>query len=255
MSLFLRPIHLAVLLFGLLLFWGFFAVRDAREAARRSCCGCPLNQLVLAFHNYHDVHGSFPPAYVADENGTPMHSWRVLILPFLDKNDFYDQYDFSEPWNGPHNSALAHKMGTRFWHCPSGPLTDESPLTNYVAIVGDRTAFPGTRSTSMTDFHDGLEETILLVEIANTDIHWMEPRDLNFDEMSFVVNDRSRPSISAPHAAGPAVVFADSITAYRLNASLKPATLQALITIDGGEPVQKPMLIQHHPHHGRQLAE
>jgi len=37
-----------------------------------------LQRLVIAMHLYHQDYGCFPPAYVADENGTPMHSWRVL---------------------------------------------------------------------------------------------------------------------------------------------------------------------------------
>ena len=40
-------------------------------------------------HNYHDEHGSFPPAYIADASGKPMHSWRVLILPYLDEKGLY----------------------------------------------------------------------------------------------------------------------------------------------------------------------
>ncbi|HEV3023824.1 MAG TPA: DUF1559 domain-containing protein, partial [Pirellulales bacterium] len=44
------------------------------------------------------------PAFVADDEGKPMHSWRVLILPFIEQQPLYDQYDFSEPWNGPHNA-------------------------------------------------------------------------------------------------------------------------------------------------------
>ena len=61
------------------------AVGEAREAARRAQCLCNLCQIKLAFHNYHSQYGSFPPAYVADANGRPMHSWRVLILPFMEQ--------------------------------------------------------------------------------------------------------------------------------------------------------------------------
>ena len=96
----------------------------------------------------------------------------------------------------------------------------------------------------MTDLRDGPENTILLAEIAHSDIHWMEPRDLATQTMSFQVNDPGRPSISSYHPGGPAVIFADRITAYRLQSTIRPETLKALITIQGGEPVSRDKLIR-----------
>jgi hypothetical protein len=196
-----------------------------------------LNQMQLAFQLYHEQYGCFPPAYVADAAGKPMHSWRVLILPFLDHARVYDEYDFAEPWNGPHNRTLADQIYSDIFHCASGPHAGRSPLTDYVVIVGPETPFPSDRSTTLADMRDGAENTILLAEIGNSDIHWMEPRDLRVDEMSFTINDPAQPSISSPHSRGPAIVFADSIRAYRIDRSMRPATLKALTTIAGGEPV------------------
>jgi len=48
--------------------------RDSRTFARLSSCNHNLRCVVLALQQYHDTYGSFPPAYVADESGTPMHS-------------------------------------------------------------------------------------------------------------------------------------------------------------------------------------
>lgn len=107
----------------------------------------------------------------------------------------------------------------------------------------------------MSDFTDGLENTILLVEIQNSDIHWMEPRDLDWRTMSFQVNDPRLPSISGPHPAGPVVVFGDRIHGFRLSSTLKPETLKALLTIAGGEPVTKNSLEVFSQQDGRQLAE
>ena len=47
-----------------------------------------LYQITLALESYHQTNGRFPPAYIADKNGKPMYSWRVLILPFLDSTIF-----------------------------------------------------------------------------------------------------------------------------------------------------------------------
>jgi hypothetical protein len=205
--------------------WFWMAVREAREEAIAGFAMSRLNQLQLALSNYHVVHGCFPPAYLADAKGTPMHSWRVLILPFVEQKPLYDAYRFDEPWNGPNNRKLADRMPKSFHIC-SEP--DSTTMTNIVVIVGPGTAFPGPKSTRMKDFADGLDNTILLAEIADSDIPWLEPRDLRVEEMSFTVNDKRKPSISCSRRRGPYVVFADSIRAYQVNAALRPETLAAL---------------------------
>ena len=83
------------------------AVQAARESKRQMVCAQNLKQIGLAMHAYHQKYGSFPPAYIAGKDGKPKHSWRLLILPFLDQEDLYREYRFDEPWNGPHNSQLA----------------------------------------------------------------------------------------------------------------------------------------------------
>ncbi len=209
-------------------------VRWARNAAIASASQCPLNQLQLAMFIYHDKYGSLPPAYVPDPSGKPMHSWRALVLPFIEQRELYEQYDFSEPWNGPNNSKLADQMPGIF-HCPSEP--DSTTHTNFVVIRGPDTAFPGAESTSFDQFTDGLGETILIAEIADSSICWLEPRDLDVREMSFSVNDEKKPSISSSRWQGPYVGFADSIRGNWLSGPLAPKDLAALTTIAGGEPM------------------
>jgi Protein of unknown function (DUF1559) len=65
----------------------------------------------LAVANYHETYGCFPPAYLANRDGKPMHSWRVLILPFLAQQELYRAYNFDEPWNGPNNRNLESRIG------------------------------------------------------------------------------------------------------------------------------------------------
>jgi hypothetical protein len=58
--------------------WLAVAVLRAKEAALACACECPLNQLQCALMNYESANGHLPPAYIADKDGKPMHSWRVL---------------------------------------------------------------------------------------------------------------------------------------------------------------------------------
>ncbi len=210
------------------------AVAFARQAALHSGCSCPLGSLHLAMHNYHAVHGHFPPAYLADEDGTPIHSWRVLVLPYMEEQQLYDAYSFDEPWNGPNNIRLAHKM-PKLYHCPSEPKSDS--MTDYVVIVGKDTAFPFDQPTSSEDFRDGCANTILVAEIADSDILWTEPRDLTADSMSFTVNNESLPSISSARRRGPLVNTAGPITSYSLSRKLAPETLRALTTIAADDEI------------------
>jgi hypothetical protein len=172
-------------------------VVDPREYARRSTCNNNLKQIMLALHNYHSQYGSFPPAYIADENGKPMHSWRVLILPFMAHRDLYDQYRFDEPWDGPNNLKLA---ATRIYEyeCPeqdaSGP-----PMTSYLAVVGPGTAWPGAKGTNFKDFPGGTSDKIMIVEVANSGISWMEPRDLDLATIAPGVNPAKGLGVSSLH--------------------------------------------------------
>jgi Protein of unknown function (DUF1559) len=208
------------------------AVNQSREAARASQCFC-IKQIALALHNYHSIYNCFPPAYVADANGKPMHSWRVLILPFLEYSTLYQSYSMAEPWDGPNNRKLLDQRPS-VYHCPSrdcGPT-----LTSYAAIVGPGTAFPGSKGTGLDEIRDGTAQTILIAEIANVDIPWTEPRDLDVRTMSWIINDHSKPAISSFHTRAPTLLFADgSVRGYRTFPS--PANLKAMTTIDGGEPV------------------
>ena len=66
-----------------------------REPSRRSQCKNNLKQIGLALHNYHEKYQAFPPAYTVDATGKPLHSWRTLILPFVDQQALYDKIDLS----------------------------------------------------------------------------------------------------------------------------------------------------------------
>ena len=56
-------------------------------------------------HNFHAITNHFPPAVIFGPDGKPWHSWRVLILPYLEENELYNAYDFSQPWDSPRNNA------------------------------------------------------------------------------------------------------------------------------------------------------
>ena len=67
------------------------AVQSAREASRRSACLNNLKQVALAIHNYHDSHLLLPPGAIS----TNETSWHVHVLPYLERQNLYDQFTFA----------------------------------------------------------------------------------------------------------------------------------------------------------------
>ena len=139
----------------------------------------------MAVANYHEQYKCYPPPFLADENGKPMHSWRVLLLPYLDRNDVYKQYRFDEPWDGPNNRLLADQMPAQY--ALHGCEKPGNVTTNYLRVVGDSTASPMGRTLRDSDITDGTASTLFIVENVDSRIHWMEPRDLDFNSMSFEI--------------------------------------------------------------------
>lgn len=211
------------------------AVQAGREAARRSMCTNNLKQIGLAMHNYHDAWKYFPAAVLTDEDGEPMHSWRVAILPYVEQEPLYDMYDFSEPWNGPNNSSL-RSIPISAYRCPSAgdPMSTE---TSYVMIVGKGTIGGEPNETvRFADILDGTSNTILAIEVGASGIHWMEPRDVTVEEaVTFLTNPAASP-FEQVHPGGANVLLADGSVRF-LAESTNPETVRALLTRDDGQAV------------------
>ncbi len=232
---------IAVTVFVAVVVWMGFCVRDAGREARASAAQIPLDMLHRALLNYHEEYGTFPPAYVADAHGQPMHSWRTLILPYVDCQKEFEQYDFSEAWDGPNNSKLSLRMSSSFHSATEPP---SNCFTNVVAITGPGTVFPGAECTRKRDITDGQKNTILLVEITNSQIPWLAPVDLPAEEAIAAWNTPQQPGISAVSWRRPFVCFGERIRNFSLSRTLTKENLRAMITIAGGEPVTQDQLIQ-----------
>jgi prepilin-type processing-associated H-X9-DG protein len=233
----LARLLLGVLAAMVLIWWLLLPSVGSHPGPRKqSVCFNNLKQISLALMNYDSRYGSLPPAYIADQNGKPMHSWRVLILPFLEQESLYKQYDFSEPWNGPHNSRLMEKCPTLF-RCPSASNENRS-ATNYVAVVGDTTMWPNNRCVQFESIKDGAANTIMLVEVADSNINWMEPRDLSFDQATIGMNVDRRHGISSNHTGTINVAYADGHMTH-LSDGVSSEALKALFTIAGGETIDE----------------
>ncbi len=158
-------------------------------------CSDHISRIVLALENYHNRHQCFPPAVTYDAAGKPMHSWRVLILPWLGEKSLYDSYSMDEPWNGPNNTKLLEQIPPIF-KC-TGSKSRVNSETNYRVEIGENTLFPPQGSRSAKDVPDGLSQTIAVVELARG-IPWTEPSDPTLKEFLSQVVDLVNGK-NAPH--------------------------------------------------------
>jgi prepilin-type processing-associated H-X9-DG protein len=206
------------------------ATQQAREAARRSQCKNNLKQIGLALHNYQATYGTFPPAFLPDENGKPMHSWRVLILPFLEQDALYNEYNFSEPWDGPNNSRLLARMPA-VYRCPSSASSGPNTNTTYAGPFGEQCIFRGSDPVAFKDITDGTSNTLMVGEVANSSIPWMKPEDIDVKRFPSI---GAAGGFGSDHAGGAQFLMADG-SVHFLSTATTAQTLQALFTRDGND--------------------
>jgi hypothetical protein len=199
-----------------------------------------LAQIGFAIRQYVETHGHLPPAVVRGKDGTPLYSWRVLILPYLDESELYDEFQKDQAWDSASNKPLLEKMPRMFVPALGG--SDDPPYsTRYQVFVGPGTAFEHDGLT-WQDFPDGLANTFLVVE-AKDPVPWTKPADLVYNPVEPI------PPLACPFTkptpvlgfnikgtAGFNAFFADGSHRFISNET-DEQTLRSLITRNGGESV------------------
>ena len=204
------------------------AVQQAREAARRSVCRNNLKQIALALHNYHDTYGTFPPAYVADEQGRPMYSWRVLILPQLGHAALYSQFDLSQPWDSPANRRVLEMMPD-VYSCPTADQPAPS-ITHYAAPFGPNCVFIGAEPVALREITDGTANTVFVGEAVGANIPWTKPQDIDVSGQTIIGQPNG---FSSRHPGGTHFALVDGSVRF-LAQETPPNVLQNLFERNDG---------------------
>jgi prepilin-type N-terminal cleavage/methylation domain-containing protein/prepilin-type processing-associated H-X9-DG protein len=117
------------------------AVQAARETARRMHCANNLKQIGLALHGHHEANGALPAgnfaqtAGVCPGGGKPgvdypsedRANWAILILPYLEHEQLFEQYDFHTYNEAPENAAVREARVAAYL-CPSDSVSDEPTI-------------------------------------------------------------------------------------------------------------------------------
>jgi uncharacterized protein DUF1559 len=203
------------------------AIVPARAASRRAQSSNQMKQIGIALQNYHDTYKHFPPAVVMGPDGTTPHSWRVELLPFLEKQDLYDRYKMDEPWDSEHNKQLVKEAADLF----SVPGETPGEDCGYFLVTGPGTAFDKDQPPSeLRNIIDGTSNTIGLVE-AKRAIPWTKPEDIEIDP------DKPLPKLGGFFDEGFGVGFLDTHVAFLPN-DFDEKTLRALFSMGGREPIR-----------------
>ncbi len=185
-------------------------IGSTRTPAQRAQCSNNLKQLGFAFQHCEAREGHLPAPVVTNEEGRPLHSWRLSITPYLEYENLRHMYVEDEPWDSPANAMLADMM-PRVLRCP-GDMSDPTTMTSetsYVLLVGPGTPFDDPSPPSLDDIPEPWD-TILVVELHQSGINWLQPRDITVAELRDLLEDElSGVGPGLNHPSGINVLFAD----------------------------------------------
>jgi hypothetical protein len=178
-------------------------------------------------HTYHDTHGRLPPAAVRGSDGTPLYSWRVLVLPFMEQQELYKEFHLDEPWDSPYNLQFLDRMPRPF--SPYKFRSEDRPGYTYFRVfVGKGTAFEDFRGHPFSDFTDGTSNTILIAE-AHEAVPWTKPDELPYGP------DQPLPRLGGIARNGSARVALTDGSVIQILPTVSEASLRAAITRNGGD--------------------
>ncbi len=219
-----------------------------REATRNERCENNLRRIYQAFAEYADANGTYPPAFTTDAEGRKLHSWRVLLLPYLDEEALFAQIRLDEPWDSDWNSQF-HSQTPNVFKCASTPesLGDKTCRCAFSVVLSDdgksgeggvETAFraDGT-SVAPEDLRDGAANTVLCVE-RKSPVCWAAPDVELTVERILEENEkpvRERADFGCWHGRGVNVLMFDGSTRF-LSEKIDGGVLRLLLGIADSTP-------------------
>jgi hypothetical protein len=210
---------------------------EAKERTNRQMADVKnkLTQLGIAMHSYHDTFQKFPDSATTSQDGKPLLSWRVALLPFIEGDTLYNEFRLNEPWDSPHNKTLLSRR-PKLYAPPEGMDSADPTTTYFQVITGPDTLFPGNKQrVTLPMVFDGTSYTFMVVD-AGSAVPWTKPDDLSYIASGPV------PKLGGRFPEGFHAVMADGQVQFfrQGTAATEERNLRGLITRAGGEMVTLP---------------
>jgi hypothetical protein len=232
-------------------------VQAARTAHGRTQSGNNLKQIALALHNYHDVHGRFPPQAIRSKDGKPLLSWRVAVLPYVEGQHLYQQFHLDEPWDSEHNKALIAKMPPTYASPALSNALRSKGMTSYLAPLsrkpaaavvkpkpdivppgaappaGEEMIFDDPAGANFAKIVDGTSNTIMVLEThPKHAVIWTKPDDLVIDPKDPLARLTGQPN------AGFNAAFGDGSVRF-ISEGVDLKNFWWMLLMNDGNPIQQ----------------
>jgi hypothetical protein len=195
-----------------------------------------LERIAAAMNAYAADHGTYPLPMTVNSNGTPLHSWRVLLLPYLGEEDLYDRINLELPWDHAQNTMVMQYSAPSVYQHPSLDKVGFGSGPAYFLITGTGTLFPPAGPLAPDDVSDDIRQTLLVVEGSpvRPPMSWAEPVDLPFAMMTgrLAGNPGNEPGGLLEGGVAGATVDGRG---HFIKDSIAPTDFLSLVTPTGGE--------------------
>lgn len=192
------------------------AVQEAQAAAQQTSKMNDFRQVSIGLLNCEAVYRKFPFGQPVNDEFSKDLSWRVVILPYMESANLFDQFKTDEAWDSENNRQFVKQMPVTYGHGSTGEKTD-------ICWIKSK-----DESIKVADIVDGMSNTIMLMENPNK-VTWSKPDDLSIDEaVNLVKNLEDGEKLIIG-------LYDGSVMTVSNQADME--TFKAMLTIDGGEIV------------------
>ena len=208
-----------------------------RDAANQSTSANNLKRFGIAAHNWHDSFEQLPAGALFDAQGTGLHGWHTILLPYMEQDNLYRAIDFKKPWNHPANLPAIRTDVKSYRHPSIETTKDENDLalSHYASNVR---VLGGTKTFTLKQIADadGTSNTLFFGEVNSNFKPWGHYVGWRDPALGISSHPDGFGGPTYYGKEGAQFTYVDGSVRY-ISAKVSREVLKALSTPDGGEKI------------------